>query len=247
MRPEIEPSMKSEIDSNWNAEPKERRSPFVQTRSIAVTPDHHGVRRQTIHAVKSAKTEPCKLERRRQSNRQSARRWRNRKRSKLSDLHDQIGALRNQYAQLEQENSKLKETLAVEIVLAKADSASRLQDQERSRSSISWLPLNAHLQPKSNWTAEKYPSISFTQAVAYPPLSRMTSRASMTIPCIGGYEAEIRAMALSLDSDPIPSTPVSDMGPNAATGLFRYNLSEFLQPALFSTSAAVRSSELPHY
>lgn len=81
-----------------------------------------------------------KLEKRRQCNRLSARRWRMRKRSKFTELQDQIRSLQKEHVQLEFEKSTLQAELKHQLALTKAQSAhlpplfvnSRLEASQRA-------------------------------------------------------------------------------------------------------------------
>lgn len=90
---------------------------------------------QTKVVGNPVKAKQDKLERRRTSNRLSARRWRNKKKCKFAELERQINELRKDHAQLESENTKLKTELAKEIELAKEESSVTTAQCGRQ-----WLP-----------------------------------------------------------------------------------------------------------
>jgi hypothetical protein len=88
-------------------------------------PIAHLTTRSVIRQAKMTQFEALRMERRRKSNRLSARRWRGRQKGKLTELHAQICILQREHAELESENLELKRELTVEIQLTEADSALR--------------------------------------------------------------------------------------------------------------------------
>jgi hypothetical protein len=96
-----------------------------------------------VSGGKSRKKGAWDLEKRRKTNCRSAKAWRNRKKHKFADLHDQVIALRREHRRLEFENAKLQKVLAIEVELAKSDTAllaiKSLQDRHRKQSVLNHL------------------------------------------------------------------------------------------------------------
>lgn len=66
------------------------------------------------------------LEKRRKSNRLSARRWRMRKRSKFAEVHDQIRSLTKMHQELTLEKMELQKELSLQVALWQAEAAATI-------------------------------------------------------------------------------------------------------------------------
>ncbi len=104
------------------------------------------------------KEDPVKLEKRRQSNRLSAQRWRMRKRSKISGLQGQIEALKKEQEELEVERSELQAELRVQLTLAEGEMKStiataRMASVQRAQRVNEYLRLDAELNWMSRMSA----------------------------------------------------------------------------------------------
>lgn len=97
----------------------------------AAANDHHhqpnAITSISVQPNKSCSSETSKalLEKRRTSNRLSARRWRSRKRNKFTDLQDQIRLLQMEQQQLKRESSQLQDEYRMQLRLAQAEASQR--------------------------------------------------------------------------------------------------------------------------
>jgi hypothetical protein len=211
----------------------------VQSGAIATYPCNATAASCTASSMKSedktARVSPEKVERRRTSNRLSARRWRNRKKRKFEELQEQIDALHNDHIELEREKSKLEKELARELSLAKADAAlltlkSRRDWQDQSRQ-IRCLQYNAYLHAKSDWTMGKLSGLPSTRGL--PQLSGFSRIPSTFLTTFSGvYRGDQRNMK----HDPFfmparqPFTSVNSLA--QSRGLSRQELSSILRDAM---------------